>query len=402
MSPQARLQISILFFAQFFVWGTWGVSMGTWMNGLGFAPTEIGTAFGATSVAAMVSPFLVGMVADRFFPAQRVLGVLHILGGGLLFLASKATSFSEFYPLLVAHTLCYMPTLALVNAVAFSQMTDSAKSFGSIRVMGTFGWIAAGMLIGKLNLGSKPDQFVIGAAVSIGLGLYSFILLPNVPPKAKGEPVSVRAILGLDALDLMKDRSFAVFAIGSFLICIPLAFYYSGAERFLTQIGVAEAPAKMTFGQMSEVLFMLVFPVMFARLGVKRMLLLGMACWAVRYVFFAYGDANAGMWMLLAGITLHGPCFDFFFVTGQVYVDQRAPERMRAAAQCFIAFITYGAGMLVGSIAQGFVIEKYSLPDKSVNWTPAWLLPAGGSAAILLIFFFLFKDPSKRETPANV
>ena len=376
--------------------------MGTWMNGLGFSPTEIGTAFGATSVAAMISPFMVGMVADRFFPAQRVLGVLHVLGAILLFLASKATVFREFYPLLVAHTLCYMPTLALVNAVAFSQMTDAAKSFGSIRVMGTFGWIAAGMLIGKLGLGAKPDQFVIGAAVSLGLGLYSLLVLPNVPPKAKGEPVSVRAILGLDALDLMKDRSFAIFSVGSFLICIPLAFYYSGAERFLTQIGVPEAPFKMTFGQMSEVLFMLVFPLMFVRLGVKRMLLLGMACWAVRYVCFAYGNAASGMWMLLAGITLHGPCFDFFFVTGQVYVDQRAPERMRAAAQCFIAFITYGAGMLVGSIAQGLVIEKYSLPDKSVNWTPAWLIPAAGSTLILLVFFFMFKDPSKPEASSHV
>lgn len=363
------------------------------MTNLGFSAPQIGTAFGATSIAAMISPFFVGMIADRFFAAQRVLGVLHIVGGVLLWLAAKTTTFSSFYPILLAHTLCYMPTLALVNAVAFSQMTDSAKSFGSIRVMGTFGWIAAGLLIGKLNLGPTPTQFTVGAVASVALGLYSFFVLPNTPPKAKGEPVSLRAILGLDALQLMKDRSFAVFSIGSFLICIPLAFYYSGAERFLTQIGVAEAPAKMTYGQMSEVLFMFLFPVMFSRLGVKKMLLLGMACWTARYVLFAYGNAGAGLWMLILGIVLHGACFDFFFVTGQVYVDQQASERIRAAAQGFIAFITYGAGMLVGSIAQGFILDRFTRPDGSIDWAPTWLIPAAGAAGVLLIFAALFKDP---------
>jgi nucleoside transporter len=394
MNPGARIKVSLLFFFQFFIWGAWGVSMGTWMNGLGFSAPQIGTAFGATSIAAMISPFLVGMVADRFFPAQRVLGVLHLVGGLILLAASRATTFSSFYPLLLGHTLCYMPTLALANTVAFSQMKDAAQSFGGIRVMGTFGWIAAGMLVGKLNLGTTHQQFVLGAGVSLVLGLYCLLLLPEVPPKSKGTPASVRSVLGLDALELMKDRSFAVFALGSFLICIPLAFYYSGTERFLTQIGMAEATAKMTYGQMSEVLFMLVFPILFSRLGVKKMLLLGMACWAARYVCFAYGNAssNFGLGLLLAGIILHGPCFDFFFVTGQIYVDQRAPERMRAAAQCFIAFLTYGAGMLVGSISQGFVIEAYTR-EGVVQWAPTWLLPAVGSAVVLLLFLALFRSP---------
>jgi nucleoside transporter len=401
MNPLVRFKISLLFFIQFFIWGTWGVSMGTWMNQLGFSAPQIGTAFGATSVAAMISPFLVGMLADRFFAAQRVLGALHLLGGALLFAASKTTTFSAFYGLLIAHTLCYMPTLALVNAVAFSQMQDTAKSFGSIRVMGTFGWIAAGILIGKMNLGPTAHQFVIGAAASIFLGLYCFLFLPEVPPKAKGQPISLRSILGLDALALFKDSSFAVFAIGSFLICIPLAFYYSGTERFLTQIGITEAPAKMTFGQMSEVFFMLIFPMMFSRLGVKKMLLLGMACWVLRYLCFAYGTAESGFALLLLGILLHGPCFDFFFVTGQIYVDQRAPVEMRAAAQCLIAFITYGAGMLVGSIAQGYVIDAYTLADKSVQWAPTWLIPAVGSGVIMLAFLALFKNPVTSASAAS-
>lgn len=395
MHPIARFKISILFFIQFFIWGTWGVSMGTWMTGLGFTAPQIGYAFGATSIAAICSPFLVGMVADRFFPAQRVLGVLHLLGGVLLFAASKTTTFSAFYGLLIAHTLCYMPTLALANTVAFSEMKDSAKSFGSIRVMGTFGWIAAGFLIGKMNLGATSTQFVVGAVTSVFLGVYCLLALPNVPPQGKGQPISVRSILGLDALVLFKDPSFAVFAVGSFLICIPLAFYYSGTERFLTQIGIAEAPFKMTFGQMSEVLFMLIFPIMFSRLGVKKMLVLGMGCWLVRYLCFAYGNATSGLWMLLLGIILHGPCFDFFFVTGQIYVDQRAPVQMRAAAQCLVAFITYGAGMLVGSTAQGYVIDAYTLADKTVNWSPTWIIPAIGSGVIMLVFMALFKSPAK-------
>lgn len=395
MPPSTRVKLSILFFIQFFVWGAWGVSMGTWMTGLNFSATQIGTAFGATSIAAMISPFFVGMIADRFFAAQRVLGVLHILGGVLLYFASKTDSFVSFYPLLLAHTLCYMPTLALVNAVAFSQMEDSARSFGGIRVMGTFGWIAAGLLIGYLNLGPTPTQFIIAAGASIALGIYSFFVLPNVPPKAAGEPVSIRGVLGLDALRLMKDRSFAIFAIGSFFICIPLAFYYSGAERFLTQSGVAQAPAKMTYGQMSEVFFMFVFPFMFARLGVKKMLLLGMACWTARYVLFANGNAGPALWMLILGIVLHGPCFDLFFVTGQIYVDQQAGERVRAAAQGFIAFITYGAGMLVGSITQGFVLERYTLPDGRIDWSPTWLIPAAGAAVVMVVFALVFKEGAK-------
>jgi nucleoside transporter len=297
---------------------------------------------------------------------------------------------------MLLYVLFYMPTLALVNSVAFSQMTDSAKSFGGIRVLGTIGWIAAGNVIGYLNLGASPEQFTVGAAVSVGLGLYSLLFLPNVPPKAKGEPVTVRAVLGLDSLQLLKDRSFAIFAIGSFLICIPLAFYYSGVGRFLGQVGVEHAEAKITYGQMSEIFFMLVFPFMFARLGVKKMLLLGMLCWAARYFLFAYGNAGPGYWMLIFGILLHGPCFDFFFVTGQVYVDQQANERIRSAAQGFIAFITYGAGMLVGSYLQGYVLDHYTV-DGTINWAPTWIIPGVGALGVMLLFAAFFSDPVRQR-----
>lgn len=373
--------------------------MGSWMKELGFSAPQIGTAFGATSAAAMISPFFVGAIADRFFQAQRLLGTLHVLGG--IFLASAATtrSFSSFYPLLLAHTLCYMPTLALANTVAFSQMQDAAKSFGAIRLMGTFGWIAAGMVIGKMNLGTQSTQFLIGAAVSIALGVYAWIALPAVEPKSRGVPLNLGAMIGLDALPMLRERSFAIFALGSCLICIPLAFYYSGAERFLRDVGMAEAPAKMTYGQMSEVLFMLVFPWMFARFGVKRMLLLGMAAWIARYVCFAQGAGGGEMAtaFLLAGIILHGPCFDFFFVTGQVYVDRCAPAGIRAAAQSFIAFLTYGVGMIIGSIAQGFILERFTGAEGKVDWSPTWIYPAVGSAAVLVLFLLFFRESANRE-----
>ncbi len=405
MNPIARFKVSVLFFFQFFIWGSWGATMGIWMSkhgaDAGFNNVAIGQAFATTSIAAIISPFFVGMIADRFFSAQRVLGFLHVVGGVLLYLASQQTTFTGFYPLLLAHTLCYMPTLALANTVAFSQMDDSAKHFGSIRVLGTFGWIAAGLMVGKLGLEPTAQQFLYAAYVSVALGVYSFLFLPNVPPRAKGEPISLGAILGLDALQMMKDRSFFIFSMGSFLICIPLAFYYSGAGLFLGEIGVKEVGFKMTFGQMSEVLFMLLFPLMFARLGVKKMLLLGMLCWTIRYVCFAAGAENVVMPLLLAGIILHGPCFDFFFVTGQIYVDQQADRRIRSAAQGFIAFLTYGVGMYVGSTIQGYVIEHYKIVDAAGvvthNWKPTWLIPAAAAGVVMLIFLAMFDDPKKKQ-----
>lgn len=401
MPPLTRLHLSVLFFFQFFIWGTWGVSMGSWMGELGFSPTQIGWAFGATSVAAMISPFFVGAIADRFFQAQRLMGTLHLLGGFFLAIAAYTRSFSAFFPLLLAHTLCYMPTLALANTVAFAQMRDASQSFGSIRLMGTFGWIAAGMIIGKFNLGNQSTQFFIGAAVSVALGVYAWLALPPVPPKSRGVPLNLGAMIGLDALPLLKERSFAVFAVGSCLICVPLAFYYSGAERFLTQVGVEQAPAKMAYGQVSELFFMLIFPWMFARLGVKRLLLLGMFCWIARYCCFAQGAAggDTASVLLLAGILLHGPCFDFFFVTGQVYVDRCAHEGIRASAQSFIAFLTYGVGMLIGSLTQGSILQRFTGADGKVDWAPTWIYPAIGSAAVLILFLIFFREP-KDHSPA--
>ena len=392
MNTKIRVQLSIMMFLQYFIWGSWYVTMYTYLSQtLKFSDGEIGLAYGTTALAAMISPFFVGMIADRFMATEKMLAILHCLGGVLLYLASKQTTFGPFYALLLGHTLCYMPTMALTNSLSFAQMSDTGKQFTGVRVLGTIGWIAAGLLVGMMKVEAASMPMLIGAAASILMGLFC-LTLPNTPPKAAGEPVSIRAILGLDALQLMKDRSFAIFAIGSFLICIPLVFYYNLTNGFLNELKVENAAGKMTMGQMSEIFFMLVFPFFFSRFGIKKMLLVGMFAWTVRYFLFAYGNSQSLVWMLYLGIILHGVCYDFFFVTGQIYVDRQASPKIRAAAQGFIAFITYGSGMFVGSLIQGKVAGAYALQPTGHNWRAIWIIPALGAGFVMLLFALLFKS----------
>jgi nucleoside transporter len=395
MPFNVRLKLSTLMFLQYFVWGTWYVTMGTWLGEtLHFSGEQIGLAAGTTALAAMISPFFVGMVADRFLATEQILGALHIIGGGVLFLASSQVTFGPFYLVLLVYTLCYMPTLALSNSLSFHQMRDPAREFPAIRVLGTIGWIVAGLVIGSLRLEATAVPMRIGAVASVALGLFSFAL-PHTPPLKKSR-VTLRDVLGLDALKLMGERSFAVFVIGSFLVCIPLQFYYAFANLFLNELHVTNAAGKMTLGQMSEIFFMLVMPWFFRRLGVKYMLLVGMAAWTIRYALFAYGDNGALVWMLYLGILLHGICYDFFFVTGQIYVDQKAPADLRAAAQGFIAFVTLGVGMFIGSWVSGKVVDLFRV-DGGHDWQRIWLVPAVGAAAVLILFALFFRSAEERQ-----
>ena len=395
MSFNTRLKLSVLMFLQYFVWGAWYVTMGTWLGQtLGFSGEQIGLAAGTTALAAMISPFFVGMIADRLVATERILAALHVTGAVLLFYASRLTTFVPFYVVLLAYTLCYMPTLALSNSLSFHQMKDPGREFPAIRVLGTIGWIVAGLVIGTLGLEATAMPMQIAAAGSLLLGLFC-LLLPHTPPRA-GRRATLSDILGLDALKLVREPSFAVFVLGSFLICIPLQFYYAFANLFLNELPVTNAAGKMTLGQMSEIFFMLVMPWFFRRLGVKAMLLIGMAAWAARYTLFAYGNNGSMVWMLYGGILLHGICYDFFFVTGQIYVDRKAPPDLRAAAQGLIAFVTLGFGMLIGSWMSGRVVDAFSVNAPiGHDWHRIWLVPAGGAAAVLMLFALFFRDSAK-------
>jgi nucleoside transporter len=390
MTPSVRLKLSVLMFLQYFVWGAWSVTLGTWLGQtLGFTGEQIGLVAGTTALAAMISPFFVGMVADRFMATERILAILHVAGGLILLLAAGQTRFGLFYAVLLAYALCYMPTLALSNSLSFRQMKDPAREFPSIRVLGTIGWIVAGLFIGTLGFEATAIPMLIAAAGSIALGVFCLVL-PHTPPQGTRR-ATLRDVLGLDALKLLRERSFAVFVLGSFLVCIPLQFYYAFANPFLNEIGVTNAAGKMTLGQMSEIGFMLVMPWFFKRLGVKHMLLVGMAAWTARYLLFSYGVAGPHVGMLYAGILFHGICYDFFFVTGQIYVDRRAPADLRAAAQGLLTFITWGVGMFIGAWASGRVVDAFRVTAGHA-WDRIWLVPAAGAAAVLILFAFLFRS----------
>ncbi len=396
MNPTIRIKLSVMMFLEYFVWGAWYVTMGTYLlQTLKFSGTESGSAYGTTALAAMVSPFFVGMIADRFFATEKILATLHIVGALLLYYVSTLSSFGHFYPVLLIYTLCFMPTLALTNSLSFHQMRSPEKEFPGIRVLGTIGWIVAGLIIGWLRVEASAFQFQLAAGASLLLGIYS-LFLPHTPPSKLGHGVEIRDILGLDALQLMKERSFAIFVLGSFLVCIPLQFYYAFTNPFLNEIGVVNAAGKQTLGQMSEIGFMLLMPLFFARLGVKYMLLVGMAAWMARYTLFAYGNNDALVWMLYVGILLHGVCYDFFFVTGQIYVDKKASLQIRAAAQGFIAFVTLGAGMFIGSYLSGWVVDQYVVNGVH-DWRSIWLIPAAMALGVLLLFavFFSYKEEAK-------
>lgn len=393
MKTQTGVSLGLMMFLEYFIWGSWYVTMGTYMGEhLQSTGGQIGAAYGALAIATMISPFFVGLVADRFFAAQRIMGVLHILGAAMLFLATKVSGNSPFYWVVLGYSLLYMPTIALSNSIAFSQMTDPGKQFPWIRVFGTIGWIVAGIIIGQLAIEKTNTTFLIAAAASAALGLLSFTL-PNTPPKASAN-ATVAQTLGKDAFVLFKSKSYLIFFIAAVLVCIPLSFYYGFANPFLNEIGMDKPASKMILGQVSEAVFILAIPFLFNSIGVKKMLLLGMGAWILRYVAFAYGDADSNTWMLYAGIILHGICYDFFFVTGYMYTEKKAGEKIKNAAQGLFTFATYGLGMFIGTWFSGLIVDKYTVAGATTthDWKSIWYVPAGVAIAVLIYFILFFRE----------
>jgi len=400
MKTTTRIQLSFMMFLEFFIWGGWFVTMGIFLpSTLNASGAESALAYSTQSWGAIIAPFIIGLIADRYFNAERILGVLHLLGAVLMYQMATAENFAVFYPYVLGYMIAYMPTLALVNSVSFNQMTNPATEFSPIRVFGTIGWIIAGLSISYIFKWDSPDAVANGAlrntflmtgVASLILGIFSFTL-PKTPPKGKQEGITVSGILGLDALKLLKDRNFLVFFVSSVLICLPLAFYYQHAAQFLGEITVENPAGKMTIGQISEVLFMLLLPVFFTRFGFKKTILVGMLAWTIRYFLFSIGDAGSGVYLLLIGIALHGICYDFFFVSGQIYTDSKAGDSVKSAAQGLITLATYGVGMLIGFAIAGQITDSYALADGGHDWKQIWTFPALFAIGVFALFAIFFK-----------
>lgn len=408
MNLKTRIQLSLMMFLEFFIWGGWFVTLGTFLNAnLNASGAESAMAFSTQSWGAIIAPFIIGLIADRYFNAEKILGILHILGAVLMFLMAQASDFSIFYPYVLGYMILYMPTLALVNSISFRQMKDPSKEFSFVRVFGTAGWVIAGIVISFTGWDSEAGRaegllsntFMMVGAASAMLGIFSFTL-PKTPPQAnREEKVSLSEILGLDALKLLKDKNFFIFFLASILICIPLAFYYQNTNPFLSEIGMTNPTAKMAVGQVSEILFMLLLPLFFTKFGFKNTILVGMAAWAVRYLLFANGDAGELTFMLLIGIALHGICYDFFFVSGQIYTDTKAGAKYKSSAQGLITLATYGVGMLIGFWVAGKITDEYLRPDDTHLWKAIWTFPAYFAIGVFVLFALFFKNEKIEYKP---
>ena len=401
MNQKTRVQLSGMMFLEYFIWGTWFVAMGRYLSeSLGASGVQIGTAYGNAWFGAIISPFFIGMIADRFFAAQKVNGELHLIGGVLLYLLSTVQEVGQFSWLILLYSVVYMPTIGLTNSIVFKQSNDATKDFPQLRVVGTVAWIIANVIVGQMNWGNTSYIFLIPAVASIVFGVYSFTL-PNTPANPSTD-TSIYKILGLDALVMFKDRSYSIFFIGSVLLCIPLSFYYGFANVFLTS-GAKLTQVETTMavlGQGSEVLFLLALPFFLRVWGVRKILLVGMAAWVVRYLLFKFGYEGQS-WMLYLGVLMHGICYDFFFATGQIYTDQKASPSIRNAAQGLITFATYGLGLTLGSWFSGQVAGNYTT-NGVIDWSALWLVPAGIAAVVLVVFLVLFSESNKQPATTPV
>lgn len=404
---QTRLktQLAAFMFLQYFIWGAWYVSMGAYLaNTLKFGGQEIGAAYGAFAIGSMISPFFVGLIADRYFASEKLLGVLGLLGGLVLCMLPQARAFGAFYPILILYCALFAPTLALGNSLSLHHLADARQDFPRVKTLSAVGWIAGGVTLSWLNGEQSSLQFYLAGAASLAFGLFSFTL-PHTPPRKVGQDVPIGEILGLDALALMKKPSFAIFVVCMFLICIPLYFYFVNMAIYLTELQWENIAGRMTLAQVSDVVFLFLLPVMLKRFGYKKTIFLGILAWATRYFLLAQSvdsAAAAQSTLIFGAILLHGICYDFLFIAGQLYVDQESTERNRSATQGFIAFILWGIGAFVGTMLAGQVMAAHVLPQAvgtiQHDWRGIWMQPALGATAVLAVFLLFFREPKAPPT----
>jgi nucleoside transporter len=397
-----KLRLSVFMFLQYFIWGAWYVSMGAYLaNTLKFGGEQIGAAYGAFAIGSMISPFFVGLIADRYFASQKLLAVLGIGGGVAMFALAQTQSFGAFYPTLILYCALFAPTLALGNSLSLHHLTNAKVDFPRVKIFSAIGWIAGGVTLSLLKGEQSHLQFYLAGGVSIAFGLFS-LLLPHTPPGKAGKNVSLGEVLGLDALALMKKPSFAIFIVCMFLICIPLYFYFVMMGIYLTEISWTGIAGKLTLAQISDVVFLFLLAVMLKRLGYKKTIFIGILAWAARYFFLAQSvGESSGLQavFIFAAILLHGVCYDFLFIAGQLYVDAEANARNRGAAQGFIAFILWGVGAFVGTMLAGKTLaaNKLATPQGTVlhDWQNIWMTPAIGAAIVMVVFLIFFREPAK-------
>lgn len=394
MKLTVRIQLMFMMFLMFVTWGSWYGQMSVYMEEtLNATSDQIGNAYTAFSIATLITPFFIGMIADRFFSAQKVMGVINLLGAVVLYFLIKVADPGVFFWYILAYTITFTPNLALSTSIAMNQLKNPGKEFSFIRVFGTIAWICVTNIVGYYKLGNTVHIFTISMFTSLALGIFAFFL-PDTPPQTKEKPTFAQ-ILGKDAFVLFKDRSFLIFFISSILICIPLSFYYALANPSLRASGMENVENKMSLGQFSEAFFMLLIPLAFTKLGVKKILIIGLVAWIIRFVCFGYGDANSSEWILYLAIVLHGVCYDFFFVTGQIYTDNKAGDKIKSSAQGLITLATYGIGMGIGSKLSGIVRDYYKTGDKTYDYLSVWMVPAAIAAVVLVLFILFFKDNQK-------
>ena len=395
MKTKTYLSLSFMMFLEFFIWGVWYVSAGNYLSSIGFQGIEIGRAFSTLAWGSIISAFFVSLIAYRFFSAEKLNGILHLIGGGLMYVVSQITDPQLFFWVLLLYMICYMPTIALSNTIALHHTPNAGKQFPQIRVLGTVGWIVGGITISLLDLEFGPYPMMMAAGASIILGLYSFFL-PKTPPHKSASKVKIKDIIGLDALKLMKNKSFAILIVSTLLISIPFAMYFQYTNMSMNEAGIDNVAGLMSMGQMSEVIFMLLMPLIFIRLGIKRMLLLGMVAWIVRYSLFAFGNNTELISFFYIGIILHGICYDFFYVTAQIYVDKKVPTSLRASMQGLLTFITYGVGWLIGTNLSGWELKRGQIMEGSEvvghNWQSIMLVPAAIALVVSVLFIVFFKQ----------